>query len=107
MSLQRIVLSGLAAYLSLVLLSLILLPDLMHRKQFDRALLSWQRNHTSENAAALRDQQQKNRVIQLETAAVEAFGLWFVGLACFATARHLLRAKNRRYRQTATRITSK
>jgi hypothetical protein len=106
MSLQRIVLSGLAAYLSLALLSFLLLPDMMHRKDFDRALLSWQRNHTSENASALRAQQQKNRIIQLETAAAEAFGLWFVGLACYATARHLLRAKNR-YRQTATRITSK
>ena len=89
MSLPRKAILGAAVYLFLLTLLYVLLPNLVHRKEFDDAFVTWQKNPSPEGEAALRIQQRRNEFIQLENSAAIGLVLWSAGFACYVIARRL------------------
>ena len=92
MSVARKTMFGAVLYLSLVALLYVVLPNVVHRREFDRALVSWRKDPTPQNKAFLRNQQRTNSFVELETSVVGTFMLWTAGFACYAVGlrtRHL------------------
>jgi len=57
-----------------------LIPEQIHRRDFDRAFFTWWKNRTPENEAALRVEQRKNKIIHLiDSAVIAVFVVVFVG----------------------------
>lgn len=81
----------LLTYVLLVIL-MFSVPMFIHRQDFDRAFSAWYTNRTPENETALRIQQHKNTVINLEFSAVGAFVLLAVGYGLYALVRATARS---------------
>ncbi|SRR6266436_504540 len=71
MRLAKILLRYLAAY-AIVLILVFLMPEHIHRRDFDRAFFIWMKDRTAQNEAALRTEQHKNEIIHLQDSAVIA-----------------------------------
>ena len=57
-----------------------LIPEQIHRRDFDRVFFTWWKNRTPENEAALRVEQRKNEIIHLrDSALIAAFVVVIVG----------------------------
>lgn len=90
-SVARKAMIGTALYLSLLALAYVLVPNLIHRKQFDLAFDSWRKNPSSQNEALLRTQQHRNMIIQPEGSAIGALVLWVAGFASYRVVRSMRR----------------
>jgi hypothetical protein len=78
--------SFLAIYaIAFVLVSLI--PEYIHRRDFDRAFSAWLKDRTSQNEAALRVEQRKNEIIHLLDSAVIALVLVALGSGIYLVIR--------------------
>ena len=75
----KIALRYLAAY-ALALILVFLIPEHIHRHDFDRAFFVWMKNRTPQNEAALRAEQHKNEMIHLRDSTLIA--LVVVLIAC-------------------------
>jgi hypothetical protein len=71
MRLAKITLRYLGYYV-LVFILVSLIPEHIHRRDFDRAFSTWWKDRTPQNEAALRAEQHKNEIIQLQDSAVIA-----------------------------------
>jgi hypothetical protein len=76
-------------YLLLLALFYVLLPNLIHRREFDRAFVLWRKDPTQQNEVLLRVQQRKNVIVKLEISGVVALVLWTASLACYRIIRHV------------------
>ena len=97
MRLTKIALRYLAAY-ALVFIVVLLLPEHIHRRDFDRAFFVWMKNQTPENEAALRAEQRKNELIHLLDAAVIALVLVVITAGSYKVVRSVNRAQQRHAR---------
>ena len=78
--------SFLAIYaIAFVLVSLI--PEYIHRRDFDRAFSAWLKDRTPKNEAALRVEQRKNEIIHLLDSAVIALVLVALGSGIYRVIR--------------------
>ena len=66
--LKRIALRFLVAY-TVVCASLLLTPVHIRRHDFDRAFVAWYKNPSEQNAAVLRNEKYRNRLVWYSTAA--------------------------------------
>lgn len=84
---RKTMLCAVLGYLSILTLLYVLVPNLIHRRQFDRAFESWHKDPTSQNEAFLRIEQHRNTIVHLETSATGAFVLWIASFACYRIVR--------------------
>jgi cytochrome c biogenesis protein CcdA len=63
-----------------------LIPEFIHRRDFDRAFVAWLHDPAPQNEAVLRNEQRKNEMIKLADTAVIALtfvtlgaGVYFIG----------------------------
>jgi len=75
MRIRKFLLRFLAIYAAAFVL-VYLIPEHIHRRDFDRAFFAWLHDRTPQNEAALRSEQRKNEMIKLvDTALVSFTGL--------------------------------
>jgi hypothetical protein len=81
--------NALKFFLAYVVLLILMLPvpTFIHRRSFDDAFSAWYKNRTPEDEAALRVQQRKNELIELEFCAVGAFVVLLVGYGLYRLVR--------------------
>jgi len=94
MRLVRTILRWLAAYI-LVLTIVFLVPEHIHRRDFDRAFSAWYKNRSPETEAALRAEQRKNEIIHMKDSVTIAFVLVVVGYGVYASLRWAVRMRKR------------
>jgi hypothetical protein len=95
MRLAKIVLRCLAAYaMAFILVSLI--PEHIHRRDFDRAFFTWFKNRTPQNEAALRAEQHKNEIIRLQDSAVIALVVVVIAGGTYMIVRFVRRSSDKR-----------
>jgi hypothetical protein len=85
MNVKKLLLRFLAIY-AIAFVLVYLIPEHIHRRDFDRAFEAWLHDGTPRNEAALQVEQHKNEIIKLRDSAVIA--LVFAALGCgiyFAT----------------------
>jgi len=92
MKLGKRALRFLVAYI-LVMTLMLSVPGHIHRQDFDRAFAAWYKNRTPENEAALRLQQHKGTVIELEFCAVGALVVLVVGYGLYKLVRLTVRSR--------------
>jgi hypothetical protein len=92
MKLKKLALRFLLPYVLLMILMLSV-PGHIHRQDFDRAFAAWYKNRTPENEAALRAQQRKNELIELEFCAVGALVVLAVGYGLYKLVRLTVRSR--------------
>lgn len=80
------------AYVLLFILMLFV-PTFSHRRSFDEAFTAWYKNRTPENEAALRAQQRKNELIDLEFSAAGALIVLTVGYGLYRLVRLMAHAR--------------
>ena len=91
MRLAKILLRYLAAY-AIVLILVFLMPEHIHRRDFDRAFFIWMKDRTAQNEAALRTEQHKNEIIHLQDSAVIALVVVIIGSATYLILRFVKRS---------------
>ena len=78
----RIVLKFMLIY-SLAFTAVYLIPEFVHRRAFDQALMAWYRNPTQENEVTLQREQGINQTIKLKDSAAGGATLAFVGYGVY------------------------
>jgi hypothetical protein len=91
MRLAKIVLRYLAAY-AIALILVFLIPEHIHRRDFDRAFFIWTKNRSAQNEAALRAEQHKNEIIHLEDSAVIALVVVIIAAGTYLIVRFVKRS---------------
>ena len=66
---KKLLIWALAIY-AVVFIFVFVVPDLLHRRDFDKAFFAWLHDPTPQNQAMLRHEEFKNDVIRLEFSAV-------------------------------------
>jgi hypothetical protein len=82
----RKVFQFLIAY-ALLLIFMLSVPMHIHRHAFDEAFSAWYKNRTPENEAALRVQQRKNELFELELCALGALIVLVAGYGLYRLVR--------------------
>jgi hypothetical protein len=93
MRLAKIALRYLALY-AMALTLVFLIPEHIHRRDFDRALFIWMKNPTSQNEAALRAEQHENKIIHLQDSAVIALVVVVIAGGTYKIVRFVKRASS-------------
>jgi hypothetical protein len=94
MRVKKILLRSLAIY-AIAFILVYLIPEHIHRRDFDRAFSAWLKDRTSQNEAALRVEQRKNEIIKLTDSAVIALVLVALGSGIYLVirfAKHTLKS---------------
>jgi len=63
----------------------------LHRREFDRAYISWLDNPNPQTKSRLHAQSRKTLMIQLEDSAAAALVIWVAGFTCYGVIRRLRR----------------
>ena len=80
-----------------------LIPEHIHRRDFDRAFIAWLHDPTPQNDAALRSEQRKNDMIKLFDTAVIALVMVTLGSSIYWIGRSVQgKAKCRRSERSET-----
>jgi hypothetical protein len=95
MRLAKIALRCLAAY-AMAFILVCLIPEHIHRQDFDRAFDTWFKNRTPENEAALRAEQYKNEIIHLQDSAVIALVVVVIAGGTYKGVRFVRRLSDKR-----------
>jgi hypothetical protein len=95
MPVTKILMRCFAAYLVAFLLAL-LIPEHIHRRDFDRAIFTWVENRTAQNEAVLRSEQHKNEIIHLRDSAVVALLLVSAAYGIYRVVRFAKRSDSER-----------
>src|SRR5260370_21575254 len=72
-----------------------LIPDYIHRRDFDRAFFAWFHDRTPQNEAVLRSEQRKNEMIKLVDTAVIALVFVTLGSGMYYLGRYVLHKVDR------------
>src|SRR6266480_3182881 len=86
MRVRKILLRSLAMY-AVAFVLVYLIPEHIHRRDFDRAFITWLHDRTPQNEAALRVEQRKNEIIHLSDSAVIALVLVALGSGIYLVIR--------------------
>ena len=83
MSLPKRIIAGVAVYSVLLLAFFIFVNGFpTHRREFDRAFITWQQNPTQQNLSLLHAQSRKDLIIRLENSAAAALVILVGGFTC-------------------------
>ena len=82
MSVKKLILRFLAVYIVAFVLAY-LIPQHMHRRDFDKTFTTWLHDPTPQNEEALRREQRKNEIIKLKVSAVIAVVLVGLGAGIY------------------------
>ncbi len=86
MRVKKILLRPLAIY-AIAFVLVYLIPEHIHRRDFDRAFFAWLKDRTPQNEAALRVEQRKNEIIHRSDSAVIALVLVALGSGIYVVIR--------------------
>jgi hypothetical protein len=86
----------LAAYLITFLLAFLIIPEHIHRRDFDRVTFAWVKNPTPQNEAALQSEQHKNEIIHLRDSAAVALLLVVATYGIYRVVRFAKRSDSER-----------
>jgi hypothetical protein len=86
MSIRKSLLRILALY-AVTFVVVYLIPEHIHRRDFDRAFITWLHNRTAQNEAALRVEQRKNEIIELKDSAAITLIIATLGLGIYFAIR--------------------
>jgi hypothetical protein len=87
---RKVVLAAIA-WVCLLIILRALLPEFIHRREFDQAFITWQKNSTPINETLLLAQRRKNMIIELETSAIGALIVLTAAFAGYEIMRRLRR----------------
>jgi hypothetical protein len=92
---RRFFLRFLAIYAAVFVLAY-LIPEHIHRRDFDRAFFAWLHDRTPQNEAALRNEQDKNEMIKLAGTAIIASVFVTLGTGVYCIGRFVRHRVDRR-----------
>jgi hypothetical protein len=78
-----------------------LIPEHIHRRDFDRAFMTWLHDRTPQNEAALRVEQRQNEIIKLTDSAAIALAFVTLGYGIYSVNYFVRNKFDRRARQVA------
>jgi hypothetical protein len=93
MSVKKTLLRFLAVYVIAFVL-VYFVPEHIHRRNFDKALMTWLHEPTSQNEKMLRAEQRKNEIIKLADSAFIALVLVALGAGVYYGIRFVGRRSN-------------
>lgn len=73
-----------------------LIPEHIHRRDFDRAFFTWFKDRTPQNEAALRAEQNKNGIIHLQDSAIIALAVLVIAGGAYKVVRFSRRLSDKR-----------
>jgi hypothetical protein len=101
MPVRKFLLRFLALYATaFVLVNLI--PEHIHRRDFDKAFMAWLHGRTPQNEAALRVEQRKNEIIKLKDSAAISLAFVVLGFGIYFAIRFAGQELDRRRANQAT-----
>jgi hypothetical protein len=95
MPVKKFFLRFLAIYAAVFILAY-LIPEHIHRRDFDRAFSAWLHDRTPQNEAVLRSEQRKNEMIKLADTAVIALVFVTLGAGIYGIGRFVRHKVDRR-----------
>jgi hypothetical protein len=95
MPVRKFLLRFLAIYAAVFVLAY-LIPEHIHRRDFDRAFFAWLHDRTPQNEAVLRSEQRKNEMIKFADTAVIALVFVTLGAGIYCIGRFVRHKVNRR-----------
>jgi hypothetical protein len=69
-----------------------LIPEHIHRRDFDRAFITWLHDRTPQNEAMLEAERRKNEIIHIEDSAVIALAFVALGTGIYVAVRFVVRS---------------
>jgi hypothetical protein len=81
-------------FYALALALVYLIPEHIHRRDFDKAFTTWLRDRTPQNEAALEVERRKNEMIHIEDSVVIALAVVVLGSGIYYVPRLVRRKRD-------------